>query len=912
MSLTSGSRLGPYEVGSPLGAGGMGQVYRARDTQLGRDVAIKALPDAMANDPERVARFQREAQVLASLNHPNIAGIHGLQEADGHKYLVLEFVDGLTLGEHITRVGAGKGLPLADALPIVREIIDALEAAHDKGIVHRDLKPANIMMTAEGHAKVLDFGLARVVGSDAGASTADSPTFTMAATQAGTILGTAAYMSPEQAKGKVADKRSDVWSFGCVFYEMLTGKRLFDAEDVSETLAAVLRGEPDWAALPAGLPVGVRSLVQRCLERDRKRRIPEMSVVRFMLDEALAAPAAPAVASPTGSGRSRPLWLAAAVVGGIALIAIGAWGITALAPAPAPAPLLRFSISPPASQRLAPTLFDRQLALSPDGQLLVYVSGDSRVRGQLMVRRLDQVEATPLTGAIGLSPFFSPDGQWIAYFDRGQLHKVPSSGGPSTTVCQLDGQAFGGTWTKGNVIVFATRNPSTGLQSVSANGGTPTNLTTPATAQGEVEHLLPWALPDGSGVLFTVDVSGPAIGNSVAMVDLRSGEQRVLLTAASGAQFVEPGYLLYAAGTVMQAVRFDLASRAVLGEPAPLAEQVAVLQAGVGQLAVSQSGMLVYIPSGALEQLTDGDARTIVWVNREGREEPIVGLPPRVYFALRVSPDGTRMALDVRDQESDIWIWDFARRTLDRLTFDPGGDAFPVWTPDSRRVIFGSSRTGPINLYAQSADGTGATERLGESPHTQAPGSVLPDGSGVLYTQTLSPQYPNIFLAELSAKGTDSPVLNSPATERLPQISPDGRFIAFDSDETTRMEIYVRPFPDVNGGRWRVSTAGGSKPVWSPAGGELFYHEENSNTLMVVPVQTSPSFKVGTPTRLFAASNVSSLASALFYDAARDGKRFVMIKELPPKPGAPTESAGPTFVVVVNWLESLKAALKGK
>jgi serine/threonine-protein kinase len=375
---------------------------------------------------------------------------------------------------------------------------------------------------------------------------------------------------------------------------------------------------------------------------------------------------------------------------------------------------------------------------------------------------------------------------------------------------------------------------------------------------------------------------------------------------------VEPGYLLYAAGTVMQAVRFDLAGRAVLGEPAPLAEQVAVLQAGVGQLAVSQSGMLVYIPLGALDQLTAGDARTIVWVNREGREEPIVGLPPRVYFALRLSPDGTRMALDVRDQESDIWIWDFARRTLDRLTFDPGGDAFPVWTPDSRRVIFGSSRTGPVNLYAQSADGTGTTERLGDSPHTQAPGSVLPDGSGVLYTQTLSPQNPNIFLARLSAKGTDSPVVNSPATERLPQISPDGRFIAFDSDETTRMEIYVRPFPDVNGGRWRVSTAGGSKPVWSPAGGELFYHDDNSNTLMVVPVQTSPSFKVGTPTRLFATSNVPTLASALFYDAARDAKRFVMIKELPPQPGTAAAVQGPTFVVVVNWLESLRAALAGK
>ena len=909
MSLVSGTRIGPYEVVAPLGAGGMGQVYRARDTQLGRDVAIKALPDSMAADPERVARFQREAQVLASLNHPNIGGIHGLQEAGGHKYLVLEFIDGVTLGDHIRRVGAGKGLPLADALPIARGIIDALEAAHDKGIVHRDLKPANIMMTAEGHVKVLDFGLARVVEPDSGAGTMNSPTFTMAATQAGVILGTAAYMSPEQAKGKVADRRSDVWAFGCVFYEMLTGKRLFEAEDVSETLAAVLRADPDWAALPATLPPGVRGVVQRCLERDRKRRIPDMSVVGYLLAEAVAAPLKPEVPSATG-GRARTVWIAAAFAGGLGVAAIGAWALGLFTPAVDAPDIVRFGISPSFAQRLGPTTSDRQLAVSPDGRYMVYVSGSNSGGGPLMLRRFDQLEAQPIAGVIGRHPFFSHDGKWIGYFGATDVRKVATAGGPSSSLCPVDGPPRGATWTVNDLIIFATAQPTTGLQSVPAGGGTPKNFTTPAVAEGEGDHVFPSALPDGRGVLFTILPTNLQPGSAqIAVADVDGSNRSILVRGGSAPDYVEPGYLVYVAANAVRAVRFDAARREVHGDAVSVAQDAGVVLSGVAQIAVSRSGLLAYVPVASLGGTTGGGSdRTLVWVNRQGREEPIKGVPARAYFALRLSPDNQRLALDIRDQENDIWVWDLLRPNLTRFTFDPSADLFPVWTHDSRRIIFSSTRHGAINLYAQNADGTGAIDRLSEATFGQNAASILPDGSGLLVTDARSGQNPDISLVPTSGKGPATPVLNAPASERLPQISPDGRFIAYESDESGRMEIYVRPYPDVNAGKWPISIAGGTKVAWSPAGGELFYVDASS-MLMSVRVQTSPAFKAGIPVKLFEARNISTLVSGRFYDVTRDGQRFVMIKELPPPPGAPAAPAGPTFVVVVNWLQDLKAAV---
>ena len=640
MPLTPGTRLGPYEVIGPLGAGGMGQVYRARDTHLGRDVAIKALPDSMANDSERVARFQREAQVLATLNHPNIAGIHGLQEAHGAKYLVLEFVPGVTLGDYVTGTGTAgtghlalgtgtagtrhlalgtsqagkpvpsaqslvpdkgpKGLPLSAALPIASQIIDALEAAHDKGIVHRDLKPANIMLTwresaevgeaADATVKVLDFGLARVVESDSTTSVSNSPTLTFAATQVGVILGTAAYMSPEQAKGRVADKRSDVWALGCVLYEMLTGKRVFEAEDVSETLAAVLRADPDWTALPADLPPGILSLLKRCLDRDRKTRIPDMAVVRFLLQDAIAPAAATMTTSATAMvaaapGRRRQ-WLlgGAALLIGAAATAAVAWVLAPRNQPPSPQPV-RFGVVAPGLQNLQAIAGDKQLAISPDGKHFVYASRGGTVGGQLMVRPMDRLELAPIPGVTGRNPFFAPDGRWLGFF-TGQLElkKVPLEGGPATLLCRVNGGSLGASWAADDTIIFATADPATGLQIVPAAGGDPKPLTTPNSAQ-EGDHIFPSVLPDGRGVLFTVTapVSNLAAGSQVAVLDLTTGRHKTLIRGGTSAEYVHPGYVVYAAGGALLAVRFDLARQEVVGDPVSVVDNVGITVLGVAQ-----------------------------------------------------------------------------------------------------------------------------------------------------------------------------------------------------------------------------------------------------------------------------------------------------------------------------------------
>ncbi len=768
------------------------------------------------------------------------------------------------------------------------------------------------MLTADGHVKVLDFGLARVVDSDPTASTTNSPTFTMAATQAGFILGTAAYMSPEQAKGRVADKRSDVWAFGCVLYEMLSGTRVFEGEDVSETLAAVLRGDPDWSALPAGLPPGLRALIQRTLERDRKKRIPDMAVVRYLLDDALAAPA-PAPAAPAGARGIRPAWLAAAFVGGLAVMAAGAWALTLRRPSADPPSIVRFGISPPTAQRLGPTTTDRQVAISPDGRFMVYVSGLAPAGGQLMLRSLDQLSAAPIAGATSARhPFFSPDGKWVAYFGPTDLRKIPTAGGPPTPLCPTDGPPRGGTWLDDDTIVFATAQPGTGLQSVPSGGGTPKPLTTPALAQGEGDHVLPSALPGGRGILFTIIPSNlqPA-GAQIAVFDPRTSSTTVLVRGATAAEYVAPGYLVYAAGNAVRAVRFDVSRHQLSGDPVPVLDDAAIVLSGAAQFSVSRTGVLAYVPAALLATTTGGGSdRTLVWVNRQGREEPIKA-PPRAYFALRLSPDGTRVALDIRDQENDIWVWDLARQTLTRLTFDPGADLFPVWTRDGRRILFASARGGAFNIYAQAADGTGSVERVTEAAYAQYANVVTADGSSLLINELKAAQNPDVSVVPLMAKGPATPLLQSPATERAADLSPDGTFVAYESDESTRQEIYVRPFPNVDAGKWQISTAGGTKPAWSPTGRELFYVDP-TGVLMAVPVQTSPTFKAGNPTKLFAAPNIATLASARFYDVSRDGQRFILIKELPPPPGQALVPAGPTFVVVLNWPAALNAALPDK
>jgi eukaryotic-like serine/threonine-protein kinase len=822
--LTAGTRLGPYEIGAQIGAGGMGEVYRAKDLRLKRDVALKVLPSSFAADPDRLARFQREAEVLATLNHPHIAAIYGLEEGDGIKALVLELVEGETLADRIAR-----GLiPLDEALPIAQQIAEALETAHGQGIIHRDLKPANIKIRPDGSVKVLDFGLAKLaepptsIGTDPRALSM-SPTITSPArlTNAGVILGTATYMSPEQAKGRTADKRSDVWAFGCVLFEMLSGKRAFEGDDTSDTLASVLKGEPDWRALPAALPESIRALIEQCLERDRTRRIGDIAVARFVLDS-------PEAFAPAAGGRtadSRPRWQRWAVVGLVALAAAGLGGYVVRFMTPtATGAVTRLAITASPSAAPIVTGVDRDLAITPDGTRVVYVGAN----GQMFLRALDQMEPMPLTGlGSPTGPFVSPDGLWIGFFNANtMLSKVAITGGPPLQLWNLAGSlSRGGTWGSDGTIVFAT-DGATGLMRVPAEGGgAATPLTMPNREQGESDHLWPEFLPGGRAVLFTITSSRGGLESAqVAALDLKTGQQKILVRGGSHAHYLPSGYLLYNAAGTLRAVSFDADRLSVASTtPVPVQSQVATTIAGGGDFDVAANGTLVYT-TGGIQTVS----RMLVWVDRQGKEESLKA-PPRVYLYPRLSPDGTRIALDIRDQENDIWRWDIARETLTRVTTDPALDRFPVWMPDGRHIVFSSDKKvqGSAAIYKVSTEQTGLIEQLTPGAELgQIAMSVSPDGTQVVFRLdrgNATPTERDLMLLTLDKESKVQPLVKTPFIEQNGMISPDGRWLAYESNETGQFEIYVRPFPDVNGARWQISAAGGIQPLWSRQGQELFY-----------------------------------------------------------------------------------------
>ena len=899
----------------------MGEVYRARDTKLGRDVAVKILPEAFTRDPERVARFQREAQILAALNHPHIASIYGLEEANGSQFLVLELVEGETLAEHLVRLKAdttGKGaaattsvasgfsrtqgLPIDEALKIARQIADALEAAHEKGIIHRDLKPANVALTADGQVKVLDFGLAKFGAGDAGGSTADlahSPTLTFAPTQVGMILGTAAYMAPEQAKGRVADKRCDVWAFGCVLFEMLTGKKAFEGEDVSDTLAAILRGEPDWNAIPKKTPAHIRTILTRCLKKDRKQRLADLSVALFLMDE----PASGASVQARGTNRRVALMAVASLAVAAGAIGVAAWQMLRGRSAE-PAHIARYAIVPPAAQPLNPQGTDRDVAITPDGTHIVYRGGTA---AQLMVRAIDQLEAVPLRNTEGArQPFISPDGHWVGFFTGNDLKKVSMTGGPAVTLCPFSATPRGASWGSDDTIVFATSDPSTGLLKVSAGGGEPKVLTTPDAQHGERDHFWPTILPGGQTVLFTITAgTSGADSAQVAALDLKSGAKKILIRGGSDAQYVNTGHLVYGVEGTLRAVRFDLARLDVLGDPVPAVEQVMTTTNAAANFSVSQLGTLVYVP-GAVSQ---GATRSLVWVNRQGREEPIKA-PPRGYAEPRISPDGKRVALDIRDQESDIWILDLGRETLTRLTFGSAQDQTPVWTPDGRRIVFASQREGPFNIYSQASDGSDAAtaERLTKSQEAQYPWSISPDGARLVFSTIRPKTQSDIDVMALTGDRRAESLLQTNAIELNGDLSPDGRWLAYQSNESGTYQVYVRPFPNAGtGGRWQVSTSGGTRPAWARSGRELFY--KDATGLLAVSVQTTgQTFTAGNPTKLFDARYYAGV-NFRTYDVSPDGQRFLMVKEA----GSGDDKATPASMVVVeHWFEDLKQKLPVK
>jgi serine/threonine-protein kinase len=897
LALTPGTRLGVYDITAQIGEGGMGQVYRATDTKLKRQVAIKILTPLLAADPDRLARFQREAEVLASLNHSNIAAIYGLEDTDGLKALVLELVEGPTLAD---RIAAG---PVAfdEALPIAKQIAEALEAAHDKGIIHRDLKPANIKLRPDGTVKVLDFGLAKAMepGSAMSMNAMTSPTLSIHATQAGIILGTAAYMSPEQAAGKPVDKRCDLWAFGVVVMEMLTGRPVFTGETVSHVLAAVLRAEPDWSALPAHTPASIRRMLRRCLDKDRKCRLDSAADARLEIDEALSPAVEASTASVAMTGAAWRRTLPWAVVGALAtglVLMLALWA--PWRPAAPPPRVTRTTIAPgPAA--ISVIGVDGDLALSPDGTHVVYVGNGGT---QLFIRALDALEPVAITGGRVLrGPFVSPNGQWVGFVSGyNSLMKVPIAGGTPIAIASLGSTPRGATWAPDDSIIFATGDPSTGLQRVSAGGGTPEVLTRPDHAQNEADHVWPEILPGGHVVLFTITSQTGGLDKAqVVTRDLRTGAQKMLIRGGSHAHYVASGHLVYIAAGTLRAIPFDANRLETRGTAVPIAARVVTTGFGTAEYAVATDGTLVYLDApGSLAP----NARTLVWVDRTGKEAAIAA-PPRAYVHPRLSPDGKRVALWIADQEDDIWIWDFARLRLARLTSEPAIDRFPVWTRDGQRIVFASSRAGALNFWSQAADGSGIAERLTTSSNNQFPTGITPDGKAVVFNELTPTMGSDLLQVALDGTHHVTPLLQTKFDEFNGVVSPDGRWLAYDSNSSgDSSEIYVRPFPGVGGGQSPVSTAGGTRPLWARNGKELFYVGADG-ALWRVPVEASDqTWNAGTPTKLFDARYFIAGTSGRTYDVSPDGQRFLMIKA----PGSDAGVARPTIIVVQHWDEELR------
>jgi Tol biopolymer transport system component len=911
MSLDPGTRIGPYEVVSALGAGGMGDVYRGRDSRLGRDVALKLLPHAIAAHPDRVARFQREAQLLASLNHPHIAQIYGLEDSPAGTALVMELVDGPTLAARLAR----GPMPLEEALTIGVQVAEALEAAHDKGIVHRDLKPANVMLTSAGAVKVLDFGLAGVTPSaDSSIDVTQSPTLTIAASQGGMILGTAAYMSPEQAAGRPADKRADIWSFGVVLWEMLTGRRLFQGETISHTLADVLRAPIDSSALPATTPAAVRELVRRCLDRDPRTRLRDIGEARIALERARTAPDAAAAAASGVAHRprasSRTAW---AVAAGAVLLAAALAAVRFRETSTA-APPVRFELQAPEG-----TTFSNGAVVSPDGRMIAFEAPGPDGRAMLWVRPLDSLDARPLPGTedAAAGAFWSPDSQHLG-FGVGtaprRLKRVDLVGGAPQTLAELPAFYRHGAWNRDGDILYGVA--GSGLWRVRDSGGTPVQVTIVDPSRRESQHSEPIFLPDGRRFLYhrtsaNEEHHGIFVGSlDVAAAD-QSGER--LLASSSGAVFVPlgDGVILFRRENTLLAQRFD--GTRLLGDPIPVVDSVGA-SFTMGWFSASPTGTLVYRTARSGEQNAE-----LVWVDRSGTRVGQIGPAAPYQNTLQLSPDGRRVVavradpslggrttspdglLTLQTSGSRIWIAETARGVFGPLVSDNGSQSSPVISGDGR-VAYTSTANGAIgDLYLVSASGIGAPDPLIIKANTpKHANDFSPDGRYLMYDDHHPKQRQDLYILPLQAIGSGErkpiPFVVTPADETLGQFSPDGRWVAYSSDESGRREIYVQGFaadrvPSAAVGKWTISTAGGDKPRWSADGRELYYLSPDRK-MMVVPIKSGATLEPGVAAPLFA---VPVLSGFLPYDVGPDG-RFLLnvVSDVAATRATP-------LTVVLNW-----------
>jgi Tol biopolymer transport system component len=880
MSFESGQMLLHYRLVEKIGEGGMGVVWRAEDTTLGLDVAIKVLPPAVAQDAERLARFEREAKLLASLQHPNIAVIHGLHADGDVRFLAMELIEGEDLSARLSR-GA---MTTADSLAIARQVAEALEVAHEQGIVHRDLKPANIQRLPDGQIKVLDFGLAKAFQPDpasGGSSASLSPTITSLGTVDGMLLGTAAYMSPEQARGRPVDKRADVWSFGCVLYEMLSGERAFSGETISDTLASVLKLEPDWDALPEDIQHSIRRLTERCLEKDARQRLRDVGEARITIERALRGEEAPAPAA----GATAASDVETVSRGPSAMVLVSVLALVAIVAATAgwflkpsvesDAPLRRFAIPVidlQSGYRTPPSI-------SPDGRRIVYVAGD-----RLWIRELDQVEPHEIAESENArSPFWSADGEHVAWYAGGKIWRSPVSSGKRTMVCDAPGSIDGGAWSADDRIVLA---PTTGpLYEVPARGGDPRVLIEAVDGQ-ESDFHKPSFLPDGKGLIYGVHRTEASAADTIEVFS--AGERKVVLQIEEHrleyAQYSPTGHLVYArsrGNDGIWAAPISLASLEIVGEPV-------LLDPAGSTPSVSRDGSLVY------RQGSVGTERQLVWVDREGRELESIGPPQTGIIFPELSPDGRLVALSASEDDSrDIWIIDAERGTRTRLTFDTASEWCPTWSPDGARILYAKDFGLGASTMTKLADGTGEPSKIGQGFF----GHYSDDGQTVILTALNRETSADILLV---TPGDDAPkaFLQSPHSENMTQLSPDGRLLAYVSDEAGQDEVYLKKFPGGEG-KWQVSLDGGRWPRWGPSGDELFFVAGAS--LMVVDVTTTPTLRLGTPRELFGQDRTGyDLNGPRQYDIAPDGRRFLVTKNVVEADHVPS------LVFVENWFAEFR------
>lgn len=906
MPLAPGTRLGPYEIQAPLGAGGMGEVYRARDTKLRRDVAVKILPDVFTADPQRLARFEREAHLLAALNHPHIAAIYGLEDADGVRALVLELVDGETLAQRLR----GGSVPIAEALAIALQIADALEAAHEKGIVHRDLKPANVAITPDGNVKVLDFGLAKSVANE-GLETDLEQCETVSAgpTLEGGILGTAAYMSPEQARGKTVDKRADNWAFGCVLFEMVSGSRPFSGETTSDTLAAILERDPPWNKLPDSTPPAVRRLLRRCLEKDPKRRLRDIGDARLELEDALAKPAQDeTVRGKPMTRRAAMSALAGAVVGAAVGGVLGSrWWRR-----PATRGLTRFSIPMPEGT-FALASFNKRVAISPDSSHVAFnlirggVSNYIPVGGDIFyLHSLRELEPKlfPFDGA---AAFFSPDSRWIGFSGSAAgkpvLRKIPLDGGTPGEICRR--ACIGATWTADDIIYFVAEVPG-GLQRVAAAGGEPKEVGKIDLSKGQRTHRYPCALPGGKGILLTLGTADIETFDDaqIAVFDVATGKIKTLVEGGTHPRYSPSGHLLYARDGKILAVPLDVGQQKVSGQPVTVLEGVLMSRnSGVANYDVSARGDLVYFPG-----TVDKGERSLVWVDRTGKAE-LLKLPAKSYLHPRISPDMRQLAVEIEGPNHNFYLYDFARDVLSQMTTD-GASHWPVWSSDGTQVVYRAGPMGAFKMWQIPADRSRPASQLPGIGISQSAESWSPDGHALAYTAATPEAGSHIMVESLQGDHESHPFADIKASAGSAKFSPDGRWLAYCSNETKTAQVYVQAFPGP-GPKIQVSSEGGTDPVWKRTGGELYFR--NGDKMMAVTVSTAPTFTAGHPRALWEGRYSHGMstscgppgATSSNYDVTADGQRFLMIKD-----DAPYTAVSQQIIVVLSWADELNRLSK--